>query len=361
MSQWDKNGVMMVTGGAGFVGSHIAMMLKQHYPEHPVLVLDNLKRRGSELNLTRLKSAGVEFRHGDVRNPEDLCLGNRQLALLVECSAEPSVLAGFNESPAYLINSNLGGAINCLELARQHSADFIFLSTSRVYPIAHLKQLNLAESPTRFTLQAQQPVPGASEVGIAENFPLDGQRSLYGATKLSAELIAQEYAAMYDVRVVINRCGVIAGPWQMGKVDQGVFTLWVAAHYFGKPLKYIGFGGSGKQVRDVLHIDDLCDLLRIQLNRISECNGKIYNVGGGVDNSLSLLETTALCREITGRQIEILPEPQERPADIPCYISDNRRISRDTGWLPRRSAKQTLSDIYQWIRQNEAALKPILS
>ena len=361
MSQWQKEGVILVTGGAGFVGSHVAIMLKQHYPGHPVLVLDNLKRRGSELNLARLKSAGVAFRHGDVRNPEDLDPGNRHLALLVECSAEPSVLAGFNESPAYLVNSNLGGAINCLELARQHSADFIFLSTSRVYPIARLKQLNLAESPTRFTLQAQQPMPGASAMGIAEDFPLDGQRSLYGATKLAAELIAQEYSEMYNLRVVINRYGVIAGPWQMGKVDQGVFTLWMAAHYFGKPLKYIGFGGSGKQVRDVLHIDDLCDLLRIQLSRMSDCSGKIYNVGGGADNSLSLLETTALCREITGRQIEIEPELQERPADIPCYISDNRRVSRETGWSPSRSARQTLSDIYQWIRENEAALKPILS
>jgi CDP-paratose 2-epimerase len=361
MSQWHKEGAILVTGGAGFVGSHIAIMLKRQYPSQAVVVLDNLKRRGSELNIARLKTAGVEFRHGDVRNPEDLELGNRKLALLVECSAEPSVLAGFNESPVYLINSNLHGAINCLELARKHAADFVFLSTSRVYPVARLKQLNLKESPTRFTLEQQQPMPGASAMGIAENFPLEGRRSLYGATKLAAELIALEYAEMYDLRVIINRCGVIAGPWQMGKVDQGVFTLWMAAHYFGKPLKYIGFGGSGKQIRDVLHIDDLCNLLHIQLNRISDCSSKVYNVGGGLENSLSLLETTALCREITGRQIEIKPELQERPVDIPCYISDNRRVIRETGWQPSRSVQHTLSDIFQWIRENEAALKQILS
>src|SRR5205823_4167681 len=143
------------------------------------------------------------------------------------------------------------------ELARRHRAYVLFLSTSRVYPVAGLRALALEELDTRFELAAAQPDPGASPHGIAETFALDGARTLYGSTKLAAELLIEEYRDAYDLRAVIDRCGVIAGPWQMGKVDQGVFTYWMLAHHFGRPLTYIGFGGSGKQVRDLLHVDDL--------------------------------------------------------------------------------------------------------
>ncbi len=122
----------------------------------------------------------------------------------------------------------------------------MFLSTSRVYPIAPLESLALEETDTRFELAAEQPIAGASPAGIAEAFPLGGARSLYGATKLSAELLIEEYRAAYGLPAVVNRCGVIAGPWQMGKVDQGVFTYWMLAHHFRRPLRYIGFGGGGQ-------------------------------------------------------------------------------------------------------------------
>ena len=360
MSGWDKPGAILVTGGAGFVGSNLAISFKRAHPDRNVLALDNLKRRGSELNIRRLAAENIEFVHGDIRNPEDLAFAGRDIALIVECSAEPSVLAGFGGSPAYLLNSNLTGAINCFEAARLHRADVVFLSTSRVYPVRYLNDLNFIEEETRFSLATEQPFPGASANGISENFPLDAPRSLYGATKLAAELIAQEYAEMYDVRVIINRCGVIAGAWQMGKVDQGVFTLWMAAHYFGKSLKYIGFGGAGKQVRDVLHVDDLFDVLEIQLTQIDQFNGKIHNVGGGLANALSLQETTAICREITGNRIDIAADLQDRPADIKSYISDNAKISAACGWQPNRNPRQTLTDIFDWIRTNERELKPVL-
>ena len=125
---------------------------------------------------------------------------------------------------------------------------------------------------------------------------------------------------MYGLRGVINRCGVIAGPWQFGKVDQGVFTLWMLAHYFKKDnLKYIGFGGEGKQVRDLLHIEDLFNLVDFELKNMDKVNGRIYNVGGGKDISLSLLETTKICQEITGNIISIGKESGTRPADITIY------------------------------------------
>ena len=231
-----------------------------------MIALDSLKRRGSELNLARLREAGVRFVHGDVRQRDDL-LALEPVDALVECSAEPSVLAGMGTGADYVVQTNLLGAHNCFELARRDGAQVIFLSTSRVYPVAPLSRLALREEATRFALEAVQPVAGASEHGIAEDFPLEGARTLYGATKLAAELLLTEYADGFGVRATIDRCGVIAGPWQMGKVDQGVFTHWLLAHYAGRPLTYIGYGGSGKQVRDLLHVDDLCELILEQLAR----------------------------------------------------------------------------------------------
>jgi len=350
----------LVTGGAGFVGSNLAISFKKRYPDSHIIALDNLKRRGSELNISRLKKHDIIFQHGDIRNPEDLEFADRSVDVVLECSAEPSVLAGFGGSPGYLLNSNLTGAINCLELARKQQADFVFLSTSRVYPVEAINDLSFTETESRFTLADNQTTVGASTEGVAESFPLDGVRSLYGATKLAAELIAMEYSSMYGVRTLINRCGVLAGPWQMGKVDQGVFTLWMAAHLFGKPLRYIGFGGSGKQVRDLLHVDDLFELLDIQLQDIDTYNNRIFNVGGGQKSSLSLVETTKLCEAISGRNIEIKPDPEPRPADLTSYISDSRKIIAETGWKPKHTPETILRDIHRWIVENEAILKPIL-
>src|SRR5205807_2808766 len=141
-------------------------------------------------------------------------------------------------------------------------------------------------------LSDEQPLEGASSAGISERFPLAGARTLYGSTKLAAELLIEEYRAAYGLRAVIDRCGVVAGPWQMGKVDQGVFTFWLLAHHFKRPLAYIGFGGHGKQVRDLLHVQDLLELLDEQLSAPEKWDGVTANVGGGRPCSLSLLETT---------------------------------------------------------------------
>lgn len=355
-----KMGQILITGGAGFVGSNLAISFKRKYPQLEVVTLDNLKRRGSELNIKRLKEHGIEFIHGDIRNQEDLLLNDRKIALIIECSAEPSVLAGFGNSPEYLLNSNLLGAINCLEVARRHAADFVFLSTSRVYPIDKINNLRYRENNTRFSLLKNQTIPGACNKGISENFPLEGSRTLYGATKLAAEIIASEYADLYNIKTIINRCGVISGPWQMGKVDQGFLTLWMAAHYFKRKLAYIGFDGNGKQVRDVLHVDDLFDLIDFQIRNIDRFDRRIYNVGGGLDNSLSLLETTKHCEEISGNKITIKKQFKNRPGDIKFYISDCSKILGEAPWKPQRTVRQTLEDIWHWIHKNESELKDIL-
>src|SRR5947208_12519349 len=183
---------VLVTGGAGFVGSTLAMAVRRVWPDAVVIAFDNLRRRGSELNLPRLKAAGVRFVHGDVRALEDLTAIRPEPDLILECSAEPSVLAGYGESPEFLIHTNLTGCFHCLEIARRSKADFLFVSTSRVYPVPLVNALECDETDTRFVLRDRQSIAGASGHGISEKFPLDGARSLYGMTKLAAELIAAE-------------------------------------------------------------------------------------------------------------------------------------------------------------------------
>jgi CDP-paratose 2-epimerase len=350
---------VLITGGAGFIGANVAVAIAVLHPDWDIVALDNLKRRGGELNLPRLREAGVTFVHGDIRQLADLEVIGETDAI-IECSAEPSVLAGTDGSPDYLIGSNLVGAYNCLELARKRDAFLVFLSTSRVYPVATLEQLRLEETDTRFELADDQPFMGASRAGVGEQLPLEGARTLYGATKLSAELLIEEYRAAYGLRAVVNRCGVIAGPWQMGKVDQGVFTYWMLAHHFGRPLSYIGFHGSGKQVRDLLHVDDLVSLLDEQLRDQAHWDGVTANVGGGRACSLSLSETTALCADITGRTVDVRASGDTRPGDIPVYISDCARLFSLTSWRPRHDARSVLADIYAWVLENEVSIASAL-
>jgi CDP-paratose 2-epimerase len=348
---------VLVTGGAGFVGSALALRARRNWPDAHIVALDNLRRRGSELNLARLRDAGVAFVHGDIRTPSDLAPLGRDLDLLLECSAEPSVLAGYDGDPSYVVDTNLGGTVHCLELARRAGAALVFLSTSRVYPIAALNAISTTDAATRFEIAVPQALPGVSAAGIADDFPLQGARSIYGATKLASELLIAEYRAAFGLRAIVNRCGVIAGPWQMGKVDQGVFSLWMARHLQGGTLTYNGWNGEGKQVRDLLHVDDLADLVDMQVAQLDALDGETFNVGGGRACSLSLQETTALCREITGRDIPITPVPETRVADVKLYITDNARVTRATGWAPQRTPQDVLRDLHAWMSDHADALQ----
>lgn len=346
---------LLITGGAGFVGGQLAVALAERHPDWEILALDNLKRRGAELNLPRLRAHGVTFVHGDVRDAADLA-ALEHLDAIVECSAEPSALTGYDGGVDYVVRSNLLGAWHCLELARRHDAQLVFLSTSRVYPVAGLSGLAYREADTRLELLDHQSSTGASAVGVSEAFPLEGARTLYGATKLSAELLIAEYRAAFGLRAVINRCGVIAGPWQMGKVDQGVFTFWMLAHYFDRDLSYIGYGGTGKQVRDLLHVADLVDLIDEQLDRPEHWDGLTANVSGGLSGSLSLMETTEICRELTGHAPRIAGLAENRPGDVPIYVGDCARLYAHTDWRPGRSPHETLRDIFSWVAEHERAL-----
>lgn len=351
---------ILVTGGAGFVGTSLSINLKQKYPSYQIIALDNLRRRGSELNLPRLRAAQVDFFHGDIRNIEDLN-SLPKIDAIIEASAEPSVLAGLDGTPDYVVNTNLVGTINCLNLAVKNKADFIFLSTSRVYPIEQIEKIKFTENETRFAISAEQSQLGVTNKGINEDFPLKGYRSIYGATKLCSELLIAEYNQFYQLKTVINRCGVLTGPWQMGKVDQGVVVLWLAKHFWKRELGYFGYGGTGKQVRDVLHIKDLFRLVDWQIHNLGQINGQTFNVGGGEEISLSLFELTDYCHKITGNNIFISSVPENRQADIRIYLTDNSKVTGLTGWKPEIEVGQILEEIFYWIKENESILKGILN
>jgi len=145
----------------------------------------------------------------------------------------------------------------------------------------------------------------------------------------------------------------------MGRVDQGVITLWLARHIYQKPLKYIGFGGTGKQVRDLLHIRDLFDLIVKQIEQPDCWNGGVFNAGGGRDVSVSLQELTAFCQTITGKKVAVTPQPETAAVDIPVYLTDNTRVEKQFGWKPRTGVEETLRDIAVWIEQNKAELESV--
>lgn len=350
---------LLLTGGAGFAGSNLAISFKQKYPTYTITCLDNLKRRGSELNLPRLKNHDINFVHGDIRNKEDLAQLNG-FDCLIDCSAEPSVLAGITSPVEQVVNNNLIGTVNCLELAKQQQASFIFLSTSRVYPIAPLESANFQESATRFEWTDNQPLAGISSNGLNEDFTLKGSRSFYGTTKLASELLIEEYNALTGLKTVINRCGVLTGAWQMGKVDQGVIVLWAARHFWKNKLGYFGYGGEGKQVRDILHIHDLFRLIDQQIHQIDKFNGTLFNVGGGKEISTSLQELTVICQNISGNHIHFDKVVENRTADLRIYITDNQKITNFAGWKPEISIQNIMEEIFAWIQANETVLKPIL-
>jgi len=350
---------VLITGGCGFVGSQMAIGLKTRNPTWEIVCLDNLKRRGSELNIPELLAQGIGFVHGDVRMSGDL-ESLSGIDMIIDAAAEPSVTAGLDGGREYLIKTNLNGTINCLNHAMREGAGLIFLSTSRVYPIRLLDAVEFEEEDTRYQIASKQDLVGVSARGIAEDFGMKGSRSMYGASKYASELFIEEYTELLGLRSIVNRCGVIAGPHQMGKVDQGVVTLWVARHMWKMPLSYIGYGGTGKQVRDLLHIEDLVDLVHHQIANFDDLAGSTFNVGGGLAMSASLLELTEMCQEVTTSKIEITSIPETRAADVRIYITDNGEVVRRCGWEPQRSPRDIVRDVYEWIRANEDSLKPIL-
>lgn len=353
---------VLVTGGCGFIGSHVALHL--HEKGHKIVAMDNLVRRGSERNIDVLKRHGIDFCHGDVRNPEDLANLPSGIEMICDTSAQPSVVAGYG-NPLFDITNNGLGAIHILEFARIRRLPLIFWSSNRVYGADRLNALPRRETATRFEydpdawnrLSVQQRPAGFDPIhGVSEEFSIDGgQRSIYGLSKLIADAACQEYAQAYDLPIVVNRFGVIAGPGQFGKTDQGWVVWWAVAHWFKLPLTYLGW--KGKQVRDVLFIDDMLSLLDLQISKLASFRGEVFNVGGGAANAVSLCEATRTMQEISSRTTAITHSDEARQGDIVLYWTDNRKAAHKLGWQPKTGLSAGFTQIFRWIHENEAELR----
>jgi len=329
---------ILITGGCGFVGSNLSIFLKNKIKNSKVYSLDNLSRNGSKINLQRLKKNKIQNFKFDIANYNKLKKIGK-FNLIIDCCAEPAIEESI-KNPDNVFNTNLLGTFNILKKCAEDKTNIIFLSTSRVYSIESLnkiiKQKNLKKKIY-------------SKVKINENYSTSSPKSLYGLSKLASEELIKEFNYMHNIKYLINRFGVIAGPWQFGKQDQGFVSLWMGKHIYKKKLAYIGYGGHGNQIRDVIHIDDVCNIIFRQITKFSKINNHIFNIGGGIKNKISLKELTILCEKITKNKIKITKKIKTSQFDIPYYVTDNKKISKYYNWSPEKNLNDILLDIKNWI------------
>ncbi len=336
---------ILITGICGFAGSTIARELLKYRENLKVIGIDNFSRRGSETNRPALLKLGIDVREGDLRFASDLS-GLPAADWVIDCAANPSVLAGLDDAgPKELFDHNLLGTVHLLEYCRKAKAGLILLSTSRVYSIKDLSAIPLIIENKAFRPDPTQKFPGLTEEGITEKFSTTPPLSLYGASKLTSEILALEYGETFDFPVWLDRCGVLAGAGQFGKADQGIFSFWIHSWAARRPLQYIGFEGSGFQVRDALHPRDLVPLLIRQMGAASqEFHHKVVNLSGGIPNSLSLAHLSEWCGNRFGIHT-IGRETAQRPFDLPWLVL-NSNLARDTWqWRPTTGLDSILEEI----------------
>lgn len=338
---------LLITGVCGFVGSTLARAFAANGSRHEIIGFDNFIRPGSESNRAELKQLGVRLFHGDLRAASDLET-LPAVDFVIDAAANPSVLAGVDgkTSSRQLVEHNLSGTINMLEFCKQHRAGFILLSTSRVYSIPPLAAVPVEPHADAFRPAASAALPpGLTAAGIDETFSTAAPVSLYGATKLASEALALEYGETFNLPVFINRCGVLAGAGQFGRADQGIFAFWLNSHLRRRPLKYIGFGGHGYQVRDCLHPRDLVPLLEKQFAAPAlPATDRIVNVAGGAASAFSLRQLTAWCDQRFGAH-PVASDTAPRPFDLPWVVLDHAKATRLWSWQPQTSTLAILEEI----------------
>jgi CDP-paratose 2-epimerase len=242
--------------------------------------------------------------------------------------------------------------VNVLEFTKTCGAGLLLLSSSRVYSIPALASLPLRAAEDRFTLDATAALPaGLTPEGIGREFSTEPPISLYGSTKLASEVVALEYGEAFGFPVWINRCGVLAGAGQFGTPDQGIFSYWINAHLRRRPLRYIGFGGTGRQVRDVFHPRDLAGLLEAQMSCTRSGGQRVYTAGGGNANAMSLSQLTAWCDARFGA-FAPNADTVDRPYDIPWVVMDNHDARRDFEWKIETPAADLLEEMAQHAENN---------
>ena len=337
---------ILITGGCGFVGSNIAIFLKKKLKNVDIFSIDNLFRVGSKIHQQRLKKNGIKNYNYDISNFKKIN-SLKKCDLIIDCCAEPAIEASFKD-PDRVFNTNLIGTFNIIKKCKKDGASIIFLSSSRVYSISNLRRIINKNNINK---------PILKKIKIDESFETNEASSLYGYTKLSSEKLIKEFSYMSNLKYIINRFGVIAGPWQFGKQDQGFVSMWIAKHFFKKKLSYIGFGGNGHQVRDLIHIDDVCKIIFLQIKKMNRIYNKTFNVGGGLKNSISLKDLTFKCRKLTGHVLKLKRVKKTSKFDIPYYVTNNYKIKKYYKWKPHKDTDQLFADILKWLKENKQIKK----
>tara|TARA_B100000029_G_scaffold509361_1_gene598383 strand:- start:1101 stop:2123 length:1023 start_codon:yes stop_codon:yes gene_type:complete len=334
---------ILITGGCGFVGSNIAIYLKKKFSKLTIHSLDNLSRRGSFINYNRLKKQNIKNYNYDISNYKRL---NKlpKYNFIIDCCAEAAVEVSKSDTDR-VFSTNLIGTFNLLKKCAKDNSNLIFLSSSRVYSIKLLRKLSkkIKKNKKKFL--------------INKYLNTDGVKSIYGFTKFSSEELIKEYSYLFKTKYIINRLGVISGPWQFGKEEQGFVSLWVWNHLNKKKLSYIGFGGTGLQIRDVIHIQDVCELIYKQIKFFSKKNNILLNAGGGIKNAISLKELTKKCEKITKNSIKFSVKRSTSIYDIPYFVTNNSQVKKLYGWKPQKDIDDIIRDIYIWMKLNKKKLR----
>ncbi|HXH21485.1 MAG TPA: SDR family NAD(P)-dependent oxidoreductase [Dehalococcoidia bacterium] len=340
----DNRRRVLITGGAGFIGANLADRLIADGAA--VTIFDNLSRRGAAQNLAWLKDSHPEdfrFVQGDICDAGAIGRAMQGMQAVYHLAAQTAVTTSVTD-PRSDFEINAAGTFNVLEAAR-HEGDnpiFIYASTNKVY--GGMEHLEVVEEATRYTYKD---LPR----GASENEPLDFH-SPYGCSKGAADQYVRDYHRIYGLRTVVFRQSCIYGPRQMGVEDQGWVAWFVIAAVLGKRLTIYG---DGKQVRDLLYIDDLVEAYRLAGEHIEQTAGRIYNIGGGAANTMSVwTEFRPLLERALGRRV---PEPafaDWRPGDQKVFFCDTSRAERDFGWRPKVGVEEGVHRLAEWVQANQS-------
>ncbi|HZF65409.1 MAG TPA: NAD-dependent epimerase/dehydratase family protein [Chitinophagaceae bacterium] len=340
---------ILITGGSGFVGVNLADRLLNDGKK--VMIFDNLSRAGVENNLLWLKEKygrNLQIMIADIRDSVAVAQAVQNAEFVFHFAAQVAVTTSLAD-PFHDFEVNARGTLNVLEAIRrsEHQPPVVFTSTNKVYGDLH--DLGIIMNGTRYHPENKF----FRQNGISEERTLDFH-SPYGCTKGVADQYMLDYARTFGLRTCVFRMSCIYGPHQFGTEDQG----WVA-HFLIQALKNkpITLYGDGKQVRDILFVEDLVEAFLLAKENIEKVSGNAYNMGGGVNNTVSLLELCGLIGEITGRKPEIIFD-EWRPSDQKYYVSDFTKFHLATGWLPQADTRQGLTQLYNWL--HEYAVSPAL-
>lgn len=338
---------ILITGGAGFIGSNLAdRLLSSGYP---VLIFDNLSRCGVEKNVEWLASKHgrlLRVEEQDVRNFGAVQLAVREATAVFHFAAQVAVTDSLLD-PRRDFESNALGTLNVLEAVRNLGSPvpLMFTSTNKVY--GALSDLKLETNHSEYRPVASSPFRN----GISESRPLDFE-SPYGCSKGAADQYVCDYARTFRIPAAVFRMSCIYGPHQFGTEDQG----WVAHFLIRASEKMpITIYGDGKQVRDLLYIDDLLKAFLLAVDNMKRISGEAFNIGGGASNALSLLAVIDLIGELQGEPVSTCMDAW-RPGDQRYYVSDTTEFSKATGWCPQTSARDGITKLYQWLEESDVAL-----